>query len=828
MRRWVKFGVLNTLFLTGLSLLAQGQIIGKVLTEAGRQPDVSITARNASGSVERTTVSDDNGSFRFRDLDADDYVLTFSGEGLETYVRDNVKVPDGQIVVVEVTLQPTSSLVNVLRVASASRRAERIVEAPAAVSFLSAQEVEIQAGHDQLPRLLQNKPGVEIVQNGLYDFNLNARGFNSSLNRRILTLIDGRDVSSTLLGTVEWSALAMNMGEVQNIEFVRGPGSALYGANAFNGVLNVTTRRPVDHLGAWVSGTVGEQNTSRLEARYAGEFGFGWSYRINGSWVEADTWSQSRTDPDALEYPGLEGNLEQTTVDETVTRNFIGARLDKEFLQGWVLSFELGTTTAEDQTALTGVGRFQIEKVERPFFRAGFTTNHWTVKFWRNERDTTEGMTALSLDPNSVSGNQFFEDSYNQQLEVQANYDFFDERLNLIAGGAYSEQEVDTLNPNTGVQSLMDDKRDADQQALYTQLTWSVMDNLDFIVAGRYDESSLHDSQFSPKGALVWKVNPNHTVRLTYNEAFQAPTFSEFFLRSPSSNLVPFGGIQDQIQAGLTAQGLPNLRDLGLVNWNTVPVLGIGNENLEPEEIKSFELGYKGLINEKLFLTIDLFDSKLENFVTDLLPGANPAIGEFSMAEDLSALGAASALVVGVFENTLAENIGVGLSNYTAGLVPSLGDSIAEGHPVVIVSYTNAGEVDTQGFDIGGQYYVNDNWTILGNYSWFDFDIVDQLLGDSLVPNAPETKFNVGIGYKDDKWNGTLTYRWVDDFLWSAGVYRGDVPSYEVVDLVLSYNVLDSLRFELNGNNILDDEHYEIFGGSILGRRVHFTANYRF
>ncbi len=832
MLKWSKLGVLSALLLSGLPLLAQGQVIGKVLTAAGRQPDVQITLRNASGAVQKSTVSDQRGSFRFRDLDADTYILNFSGEGLETYVRDNVVVPDGQIVIVEVTMEPTSSLVNVLRVASASRRAERIVEAPAAVSFLSAKDISTQSGHNQFPRVLQNKPGVEIAQSGIYDFNLNTRGFNSSLNRRILTLIDGRDVSTTLLGNPEWSAMATNLDEVENIELVRGPGSALYGANAFNGVLNITTKRPVDSLGGWFSATAGELDTKRAELRYAGEFGFGWSYRVSGSWTESDTWTQSRLDPTNPEYEGLTlANTERIPVEEGFESTIFSMRADKEFINGWIFSVEVGTTTVSNPTAVTGIGRVQINEVERPYFRSSFSTNNWEFTFWRYERDTTDGQTALA------SGNVFYEDSYNQQLTVQANYDFFDERLLITGGASYSEQEVDTANPS-GLQTLMDGTRDADQQAVYAQATIKLTDQFDFILAGRYDENSLIDSQFSPKGGLVWKLNTNNTVRLTYNEAFQSPTFSEFFLRVPTGTSIPFQNIVFGVAQGLAEQGIPiTPQQLAqVVQWQNSDVLGVGNDNLDPEEITSFELGYKGVINEKLFLTVDLFSSNLTNFVSDLGPGLNPNIGEFQISNaDMAAITAAfgeqlAPFIIGGLSQGINGNLPAsvlaGLTNYDSSVITGF-SGLAEGQPVAVFSYTNAGEVDTEGFDIGFQYSFDENWSFLGNFSWFDFDVVSGSEAN-LVPNAPETKYNLGVNYKDARWNGSLNYRWVDDFDWSAGVFVGQVPSYDIIDLILSYNVLESLRFELNASNVTDEEHFEIFGGSLIGRRIHFTANYRF
>ena len=93
----------------------------------------------------------------------------------------------------------------------------------------------------QAPVALQSVPGVDVVQSGVNDFNVNARGFNSSLNRRVLVLQDGRDLAIAFLGSQEWNGLTQPLEDLGKVEMVRGPGSALYGANAFSGVVNITT-----------------------------------------------------------------------------------------------------------------------------------------------------------------------------------------------------------------------------------------------------------------------------------------------------------------------------------------------------------------------------------------------------------------------------------------------------------------------------------------------------------------------------------------------------------------------------------------------------------
>ena len=121
-----------------------------------------------------------------------------------------------------------------------------------------------------------------MVQSGVNDFNINARGFNSSLNRRMLVLQDGRDLSIAFLGAQEWNGMVQPLEDLGRMEVVRGPGSALYGANAFSGVVNIITPEAREVIGTKLTLGGGELETFRGDLRQAGVFGgdrFG--YRFN-------------------------------------------------------------------------------------------------------------------------------------------------------------------------------------------------------------------------------------------------------------------------------------------------------------------------------------------------------------------------------------------------------------------------------------------------------------------------------------------------------------------------------------------------------------------
>jgi outer membrane receptor protein involved in Fe transport len=141
---------------------------------------------------------------------------------------------------------------------------------------------------------------------------------------------------------------------------------------------------------------------------------------------------------------------------------------------------------------------------------------------------------------------------------------------------------------------------------------------------------------------------------------------------------------------------------------------------------------------------------------------------------------------------------------------------------VVGRTYTNIGEVNTQGVDFGLQYFVSESWNLQASYSWFDFEIIDTDLEvqDILLPNSPEHKASLSASFVKDRWAVGIAGRWVAGFRWSAGVFQGDVPSYSTVDLNAGYSINKTMRLGLNVANLVDNGHFEAFGGDVIYRRA--------
>src|SRR5439155_1303601 len=143
---------------------------------------------------------------------------------------------------------------------------------------------------------LARVPGLDVTQSGMNDFNVNARGFNTMLTRKVLVLQDGRDLATALVIRQTWGALAEPLEDLGRIEVIRGPGSALYGANAYNGVINITTPPARDVVGTKLTLGGGEIGTARADLRHAGVSLNGrLGVRVNLGYTRGDDWTRSRT-----------------------------------------------------------------------------------------------------------------------------------------------------------------------------------------------------------------------------------------------------------------------------------------------------------------------------------------------------------------------------------------------------------------------------------------------------------------------------------------------------------------------------------------------------
>lgn len=708
-----------------------GGLRGTVMDKATGQPlplaNIVIRGSNTGAST------NENGQFTINGVAPGTYSVIVRLIGHETRQIDDVKVVQGQVTILDIELVDSSVLEREVTVYGASFKTEKVTDAPAAVSVISANEIKLNAVGGQVPRLLETQPGVDIVQSGINDFNVNTRGFNSSLNRRLLVLLDGRDLSVAFLGSQEWNGLSVPVEDLGRLELIRGPGSALYGANAFNGVINILTPRPKDITGGKMTIAGGEKNTIRTDVRYAAVTDR-WSYKVNVGRFQGDSWSVSRQNL-PFEYGGFNPflNTEVLPLDRSkVSSTYGSARVDYDVTENETMTVEGGAAQVENEVLVTGIGRVQVPKAIKPFGRASFAGENLYVQAWGAGRNSIKPQVSLS------TGLPLEEESFIGQVDAQYRWSAFEERLFVILGGSHRYQFVNTDR------TLTEASHHDNLSGIYTQLEYRLTDELKSIVAGRLDRSTLHSSQFSPKVALVWTPIRGHSIRATFNKAFQAPNYSELFLsvKHPIRNLVYFG-----------------------------------NDRIIVEKITGYEVGYKGVFGNSLFVTVDGYYNQLRDFITDLAPNVNPAY---------------------------------------PGQITLPGETITR----TVWSYGNAGRVNEQGIELSANYYLGSTVQLFANYAFFDFTIKEQNENDVLLPNAPDHKVNGGAAYRNGPLEAELSIKYVPGFDWAAGIYKGKILAYALVNTSVSYALNPVFTLGLSVSNILDRDHYQIFGGSLIGRRA--------
>lgn len=789
----------GALFLTAVAAWATGGIEGRILDPEGSGVS-GVLVRSSSFAAAEIAGAD--GRFRLRRVSAGEHEVLFSLGDYQESRR--VTVAAGAATQVEITLDWPLAFAEKLTVQAASRQTERIVEAPAAVSTLTRLEIERRSSSGQLPKLVASTPGAQLTQSGLYDFNLNVRGFNSLINRRILVRIDGRDPSAPIqLGTQEWAAAAMPLDELERVELVRGPVTALYGAGAFNGVLNLVTKSPLNSAGGMVRLVGGELSTRRIEGRFARVSGSGrWAYKLYGGLQEGASFSRSRNR--AVEYrPDLLNRELIALPQDRVQVETGGVRLDGELGDSALLSLEAGMGSFRGTTALTANGRFQSLDTRRPWGRANLSLPGWNFLGYYTARDTDD---IRGLASNSMG----YLDTSTTGLEAQTHRGFGGGRGRLVAGASLTLQDLDTADPR-GVQTILPRPIATDHQAAFGQASWDLSDRLRGVFSLRWDEGTLHDAELSPRAALVYARNPRHTLRLSYGEAFQRPAVPDLFLDIPVGPSFDLSALEELLAPLLG--GVP----LGFAD---VPFVAVGNQNLRVEKVRSFEVGYNAVLGESAFLTVSLYRNELEDFVTGLLLQVGTSLGRlnpsFAAYRPPAQLPAdAAAAVLAALDAALPPEIRPFLSNDAAGLPV-----------VVLLSQANFGRVDTQGLELSFSCAIGSDWRAAFNYAYFDFDIRSDAPENPLASNAPAHQLGIVLEYAGERSDGALEYRWVDEVDWVSGLFAGPVPAYGVVDVAASRQLNRHWRLGLDVANLLDEAHYEVFGGDLLRRRALASLTY--
>jgi len=166
-----------------------------------------------------------------------------------------------------------------IEVTSVSKKEQKLSRTAAAVFVITQEDIQ-RSGATNIPDLLRMVPGLQVAQINGDNWAITARGFDGQYSNKLLVLIDGRTAYSPILSGVYWNAEDVPLHTIERIEVIRGPGAAVWGANAVNGVINITTFKASSTQGGLLSAGVGSYEQGFGSLRYGGTIGNETAYRV--------------------------------------------------------------------------------------------------------------------------------------------------------------------------------------------------------------------------------------------------------------------------------------------------------------------------------------------------------------------------------------------------------------------------------------------------------------------------------------------------------------------------------------------------------------------
>ena len=233
--------------------------------------------------------SDLDGAYMISDIPIGTYTLLAMFIGYEN-LENKIRVEANQKYIINISLNPVAIEIQETKV-TAEKRKEKVTGAPASMEIVSSREIKGKTTTN-MGAYLKGLKGVDFTSSGINNYSISVRGFNSSFNTRLLTLSDGRVANIPALRVINYSSIPQSMDDVDKIEIILGPATALYGANAHSGVVNIVSKPPSQSEGFTmsISGSHDDRQLRKINGRFAKKISKTLSMKVSGLYLHAYDW----------------------------------------------------------------------------------------------------------------------------------------------------------------------------------------------------------------------------------------------------------------------------------------------------------------------------------------------------------------------------------------------------------------------------------------------------------------------------------------------------------------------------------------------------------
>lgn len=454
-----------------------------------------------------------------------------------------------------------------IEVTSASKSAQSLSQVSAALYVLTQEDIR-RSGVSSIPEALRMVPGLHVTQIDANNWAISSRGFNDRFSNKLLVLMDGRTLYTPLFSGVYWNVQDTVMADIERIEVIRGSGGTLWGSNAVNGVINITTKRASDTQGTQIVTSV-NTNGESVSMRYGNKFLDNGHYRIYAKGINKDNF-KTATDNDAHDSADMQRGGFRIDISPSHKDDFT--------VQGDFYTGDNDDTVG--QTSLTPASSSFIDN---------------TVK---NDGSNVLLRWTRQLDSHSEWSLQaYIDQTHREDNNLDANIDTYDidfqHRLpigkshEVTWGLGYRYIEDDIKNSFTV--AFTPDHREQEILSAFVQDKVQLNDKLSLTLGTKYENNDYSGDEFQPSARILWSIKKNHSLWAAISRAVRSPSRGHNDLRL---NVSAFPGM------------FPTLVSI------------FSNEDFDSEDLTSIELGYRGQPSENVTLDVSTFYNKYNNLLS--------------------------------------------------------------------------------------------------------------------------------------------------------------------------------------------------------------------
>lgn len=465
-----------------------------------------------------------------------------------------------------------------VQVTSASKTPTRLMETAAAISVISRDDIR-RSGASSVPEVLRMVPGVHVAQMDANRWAVTVRGFNGQTANKLLVMIDGRSVYTPTFSGTYWDALDVSIEEIERIEVVRGPGAALWGANAVNGVINIITQSALTSQGTDIVAWLGTEERVGASVQHTTRPSDNSALRLSARGLVRD-----------------QGPLEGTDKERNTEQGRFGLRWDVE---------------GDDYAMQTTASYYQIKEsstynemdVLPPYNKAltdegDLRGGHIRSRYSRFIKSDSNLDVQFSYDYSSRHEWLYEQKTQKFNLDLQHSLRLLDTHRLTWGGNAYLS--FDYYRSRQGQINILPRHRRAHLLSLFAQDDYSLSDDITLTLGGKCEYNEVTGWELQPNLRLLWQASPHLSLWGAVSRAVRTP-----------SHVEQHGDMFIFIEPPTLTQPLAQVVTLE------------GDHDIDAEDLIAWELGSRYALNDSLSLDLALFIHDYDNLQGGTLQSAS-------------------------------------------------------------------------------------------------------------------------------------------------------------------------------------------------------------